>query len=155
MEVKIFRFSAGNESTNGLLFIDDWFICYTLEDEKRYKKLKGETRIPEGTYELMLRNYGSHYERYTKRFPWHKGMIQVKNVPGFTDILFHIGNTDADTAGCILVGNQQTENLDKRGNVTDSTDAYIKLYKIIGTELLNGEKVMLKIYDENWIKEIR
>jgi hypothetical protein len=28
--------------------------------------------------------------------------LRLHNVPGFTDILIHVGNTQADTKGCVL-----------------------------------------------------
>ena len=34
------------------------FLAYTLEDEYREEKVYGETRIPNGTYELGLRKVG-------------------------------------------------------------------------------------------------
>ena len=35
MKLKLFRISSQEDSTNGILYIDDKFACYTLEDEQR------------------------------------------------------------------------------------------------------------------------
>jgi Family of unknown function (DUF5675) len=42
--------------------------------------------------------------------------FEVMNVPGHTGILFHTGNTDEDSEGCILLGDkvQNFELLDSR-----------------------------------------
>ncbi|MAT70311.1 MAG: hypothetical protein CMJ58_12400 [Planctomycetaceae bacterium] len=32
--------------------------------------------------------------------------LRLSNVPGFTDILVHVGNTQGDTQGCILAGKE-------------------------------------------------
>ena len=59
MRLEVLRFSSQADCTHGLLFeltdIGKKFICYTLEDEARALKVKGETRIPAGTYNIELR----------------------------------------------------------------------------------------------------
>src|SRR5690606_24601052 len=127
------------EETLGLLFIDGKFECYTLEDQHRDKKVWGDTRIPNGTYEVALRTEGTHHERYSKKFSDHIGMLHVLNVPNFEYILIHVGNTEADTAGCLLVGNQITKKA-----LIDSTGAYREMYKKIAPALAKGEKVTIE-----------
>ena len=90
MELEVIRFSSGTDSTNGILIdrTSNKFLAYTLEDEYRDEKKYGETRIPEGTYELGLRKVGGYHAKYEKRFPnIHIGMLHVLNVPGFEYIL--------------------------------------------------------------------
>src|SRR5688500_19899161 len=98
MKLTVLRFYDNGKSTSGLLFIDGKFECYTLEDEHRDVKLKGETRIPCRQYDLGLRTEGGHHEKYSKKFPKdHVGMLHVLDVPNFQYILIHIGNTEGDT----------------------------------------------------------
>ena len=66
-----------------------------------------------------------------KKFPdIHRGMLHVLDVPGFEFILIHIGNTDADTAGCLLVG---TGAVARPGDMSiqSSTEAYRRLYPMV------------------------
>lgn len=149
MKVELLRYSSGKRDTLGIFRIDCQFYCYTLEDEYRTKKEYGETRIPEGTYELELRTEGGFHNRYLKKFgsDFHKGMIELQNVLNFTYVLIHIGNDEDDTAGCILLGNTANNNLieAKRGFIGDSTGAYREVYPIIRDELLNDNQVFLSI----------
>lgn len=146
MIVRVRRYADNNESTLGLLFIDGEFMCYTLEDEKRNVKLKGETRIDEGEYEIKFRKEGGHHTKYGKDFPdIHKGMLELQNVPKFQFILIHIGNTDKDTDGCILVGDDPNNNKVVKGFLGKSTDAYKRIYPKIAKALEAGEKVVIKI----------
>jgi len=107
MKLEVIRFSSQSDSTLGLLFdVTDGrkFLCFTIEDEARETKVKGETRIPAGTYKLKLRKEGGYHNRYVSKFgAMHKGMIHVQDVPGFTYILWHTGNTDDHTDGCLLL----------------------------------------------------
>ncbi len=148
MKLKLTRYSSTNEDTLGHLKADDKLIAYTLEDEARTVKVFGETRIPAGSYKLKLREHGGFFTRYTKRWSWHKGMIELVDVPNFTDILIHLGNSDDDTAGCILVGNTAKVNTIDPGelNLLDSTNAYRRIYPIIREAIEQGE-VMLEIID--------
>ena len=59
MKLQVLRFSSRADSTSGLLFevneLGKHFLCYTLEDEARVLKVKGETRVPAGAYSVKLR----------------------------------------------------------------------------------------------------
>ena len=153
MKLKVLRFSSQEDSTSGLLFLDGdlglEFLCYTLEDEERALKVRGETRVPAGTYEIKLRTEGGFHGRYTKRFAgMHKGMLHVINVPNFKWILIHTGNTDEHTAGCLLVGDAQENNkIIKDGFVGKSTNAYKRIYPPIAKALEKGEKVTIEYID--------
>ncbi len=146
MDLLLPRFSSQKNDTLGLLYIDGDFVCFTLEDEHRTKKIYGETRIPEGEYQVKLRTYGGFHERYKKKFPeMHKGMLHLQNVPGFQHVLIHVGNNDDDTAGCILVGNSAEQNITKNGFIGSSVDAYKRIYPPIAQALERGEEVRIKI----------
>ena len=69
------------------------FIFFTLEEEWK-DNLQNESCIPADTYEI-------------RRVKYHRGgfmTYEVMNVPGRSQIKFHPGNTEEDTAGCILLG---------------------------------------------------
>ncbi len=149
MEVDVLRYSGGKRDTLGLFLIDKKFQAYTLEDEYRTVKEYGETRIPEGRYEIKLRTEGGFHQRYLKKFgdDFHHGMIEICNVPKFTYVLIHIGNDEDDTAGCLLLGFTVNSNKvkGKKGWLGNSTDAYKMVYPIIRDELLSNRKVFINI----------
>ena len=152
MKLDVLRFSSEKDSTSGLLFDVTGkrkFLCYTLEDEYRTKKVMQETRIPAGTYEIKYRKEGGHHNRYIKRYPdIHRGMLHVTNVPNFKWILIHCGNTDEHTAGCLLLGDTQENNQIKAdGFIGKSSQAYIRVYDYVAKALDMGEKVMITYYD--------
>ena len=153
MQLEVVRYSSEVDSTNGLLFdVTDGtrrFLCYTLEDEHRDKKVAGETRIPAGEYRITLRRIGGMHVKYAKRFPTvHKGMLWVRDVPDFEYILIHCGNTDEHTAGCLLLGDTQENNqIKKDGYVGHSTRAYFRVYPYIASALERKEEVTIKYVD--------
>lgn len=149
MEVKVLRYGHGLADTLGLILINCQFEGYTLEDEHRNKKVHSETRIPAGTYELKFRKVGGFHNRYLNKFgaDFHKGMLELQDVPNFKYILIHIGNTEDDTAGCLLVGDTANYNVDQRGFVGASTIAYKRIYPKIAAALEAGEKVFITIED--------
>lgn len=153
MLITLKRQAHNSEATWGKLYIEDEFECYTLEDEPRKVKVMSETRINAGTYEIVLRTVGSHHKKYAKRFPdFHKGTLHVTYVQNFTGILIHIGNTEKDTAGCLLVGAAIAIGANKNPKyeykLINSTQAYINLYKKILPALESEDRVFIKIYDE-------
>ena len=152
MKLEVLRISSQSDSTNGILFDTTKgrkFLAYTLEDEYRETKEKGETRIPAGTYKIKLRKEGGFHGRYTTKYgSMQKGMLHVQDVPGFDYILIHTGNTDEHTDGCLLVGNTQTENIGtKDGFIGASGDAYKRIYPPIAKALEDGGDVEITYVD--------
>ena len=153
MKLKVVRFSSQKDSTSGLLFDDSdegmKFLCYTLEDEYRKEKISGETRVPAGTYKIEVRTEGGFNNKYTKKYgDFHKGMLHVTNVPNFEFILIHTGNDDSHTAGCLLVGDSQENNvIIKDGFIGKSVNAYKRIYPDISKAIVNGEDVTIEYID--------
>lgn len=155
MKLEVLRISSQKDSTSGILFDvtggQRKFLCYTLEDEFRplEQKVMGETRIPAGTYKMSLRTVGGFHGRYSARYgDMHKGMLWVRNVPGFEYILIHSGNTDEHTDGCLLVGDSQNENINKPdGFIGSSRTAYERIYPPIAEALTSGKSVTIEYID--------
>lgn len=149
MKLSLYRLHGGKESTIGALYIDGVFCCFTLEDEYRAIKVKGETRIPSGTFKILLRKEGGFHEKYAIKFPAiHKGMLWLQDVPNFQFILLHIGNNDLDSAGCILLGDSVKQNITDKGMLAESSIAYQRIYPIIANELEKGGIVTIEIFDK-------
>lgn len=147
------RTSSDHDSTLSVLSINGAAECVVVEDEKRAVKVAGETRIPAGTYKIKLRTVGGFHDRYkvayTKLYgpDWHKGMLWLQDVPGFEYVLIHKGNTEADSAGCLIVGTKAVKNANGGGSVTESAKAYEKLYPKVRDAILRGEDVTITIID--------
>lgn len=93
--LRIDRFLMTAASTIGRLYVDDVFVCFTLELPWRGNAPR-RSCIPAGRYPVVFReDPGS---KYAYRH------LHVREVPGREWILFHKGNTAEDTLGCILPG---------------------------------------------------
>lgn len=132
MKMTLRRKEFTDKSTIGLLLTDSNFFCHSLEDVCRQKepgqwspdlKVPGKTAIPYGTYPVVITV--SH--RFGKRLPL------LLNVPSFSGVRIHSGNTSEDTEGCILVG--QTKGPDA---VYDSRTAMAALMDRIENALKAG-----------------
>lgn len=96
MKLVLNRIFLNDKATIGELYVDDAYLCDTLEDKVRPAgtKVYSETAIPDGTYEVIL----SYSPRFKQILP------EILNVPNFTGIRIHKGNSSIDSSGCILVG---------------------------------------------------
>jgi hypothetical protein len=120
--------------------------CFTLEDEARAQKVHGDTRIPAGRYRILLRKEGAMHPKYAAKYKWHKGMLWLQDVPGFDYIYIHIGNTTADTLGCILVGDvARILAANGDGRVEQSAAAYERIAKPITEAIEQGVEVYIDI----------
>ena len=132
MHIRVMREPSINDTTLGSLFIDDHWQCHTLEDVIRPagEKVRNKTAIPPGRYKLIL----SMSNRFKKIMP------EVLNVPMFTGIRIHSGNTAKDTAGCLLVG--QTRSIETR-SIGRSRFAYTALLLKLRAALKAGETIYI------------
>jgi len=155
MILDLITYSCGKNDTLGLFFVDGVFQCYTIEDEYRTVKVPGKTCIPDGEYDVKLRSEGGYHNKYLAEYgsTFHKGMLCIHNdkdwkitLPSmsFQYILFHVGNNEAHTDGCVLWANTSKENLSGDGFIGDSKTAYKRVYPIIRDALLKGESVKLR-----------
>lgn len=147
MILDLYRYSSQSITTLGSILIDQKFYGHTVEDRHQDIKVKHQTRIPAGSYQIKLREFGGHYEKYKNKYDGHKGMLWLQDVPEFTDILIHIGNTHKDSSGCILINNEVNNNKTDAGKGTRSTKAYLALYFKVLTALENNEAVNIRIHD--------
>lgn len=139
--------------TIGKLYIDGEYFCDTLEDKDRGLtddmtvseiskiKIKNETAIPTGTYSITLNIVSPRFSVSSFYKQVCNGKLpRLLNVKGFDGILIHAGNTDKDSAGCLLVG----MNLE-RGKVLKSQETFRKLYKMLSGAKLRGESIQITI----------
>tara|TARA_R100000231_G_scaffold5073_1_gene8218 strand:+ start:497 stop:1099 length:603 start_codon:yes stop_codon:yes gene_type:complete len=146
VKLTVVRTQFGKDATNGMLFIDGVFECFTLEDQYQEVKVMHETCIDDGEYKIKFKKWGGFHDKYKVRYGGdHYGMLHVQNVPNFSDILIHTGNTDEHTSGCLLLGEtQQDLDMGKDGFIGSSKNAYLKAYKKIAKELLIGTEVIIE-----------
>ena len=146
MKLTVVRTQFGTDATNGILLVDGLFECYTLEDQYQAVKVMHETCIPEGTYDIKFRTVGGFHSKYSERYGnAHYGMLHLQDVPNFTYILIHAGNTDEHTSGCLIVGEtQQDLDISDDGFIGHSGKAYLKLYNKVAKELLLGKEVSIE-----------
>lgn len=138
MELTLNRIFLGSSATIGELYVDGEHIADTLEDRVRPEgeKIYGKTAIPEGTYEMVL----SYSPRFKKILP------EILNVPNFTGIRIHCGNSSADSSGCVLVGTWDGEKEDWVGN---SRIAFNELMSLLQKAADNKEKITITI-NNSW-----
>ncbi|MCG8513979.1 MAG: DUF5675 family protein [Halanaerobiales bacterium] len=104
VEIKVVRTTETTISTVGDLYLNLENIGHTLELPNKDNR-EFISRIPAGEYEAFIRR-----EEESK---WSYDVIQLKDVPGRTNIQIHIGNIPRHTEGCILPG--KTKSTDRVG----------------------------------------
>ena len=134
MMLELNRIAKKTLYTIGRLFVDGKYFCDTLEDRCRdldkEKKVMNETAIPEGTYEVIV-NVSARFKR---KLPL------LLDVPHFSGIRIHRGNTDKDTSGCILGGENK-----QPGRVINSTLYELRLTEMVEKAMLTGEKITIRV----------
>lgn len=145
MEILVKRYGYDDNSTGGALSVNGKFLGHTCEDERREIKVPGETCIPAGRYEMKLRDAGGMNEKYKERFPFHRGMLHLQDVPEFEWVYIHPLSNEKQTEGCIGVGYTA---LSKGGfEIARSTEAYTDLYQLVLLAIEKGESIYITVED--------
>ena len=113
MQLRVIREPSLEHATHGSLYIDGHWVCWTLEDVIRDQKIPGQTAIPPGRYAVQI----TPSQRFQLDLPL------LVDVPGFTGVRIHPGNTAEDTSGCLLVGKDR-----QPGRVLQSRAAFAALF---------------------------
>ncbi len=135
MKLHLHRDTFTDKSTIGKLHVNGVEYCDTLEDMDRHledggTKVYGKTCIPRGTYEVTI-DFSPKYDKH---------MPHILNVPQFTGIRIHPGNVDADTEGCILVGNTRGQDF-----IGDSRVTFASLFRELDAAMSAGEPIEITI----------
>lgn len=136
MILELIRDNDPSQSHNfGKLFADRLFFGETLEDADRYletggEKIDGDTAIPRGRYKVTL----SMSRRFGRIMP------EVHDVPGFSGVRIHGGNTEADTLGCPLLGQVRTAS-----GISNCKGVNDRLYVTLQAAQQRGEDVWLEV----------
>ena len=83
------------------------------------KKVYAKTAIPTGTYKIEM-TYSNKFKRI---------LPLLVDVKGFSGIRIHRGNTEIDSSGCIIVGENKV-----KGKVINSTRYEIALVNKLSNE---------------------
>ena len=127
MEITVIRDVKTPSVTLGRLTTGD-FRAFTCEDTEHEVKIPGETCIPVGRYKVVV--------TFSNRFKKHLPLLL--DVPGFTGVRIHAGNTAGDTEGCILVGLTRTT-----AGVGNSRAAMAKLMELFDAS--KGKDIWLEV----------
>ena len=133
MKLKLVRKLGTAEFTEGKLYIDDVFECFTVEDAVRAVKVQNKTAIPKGVYPITI----TMSARFKKNLPLLDG------VPNFAGVRIHSGNSSKDTEGCIIVGSINDREDDDW--VSGSKVAMDRLQPKIAKALKAGKTVTLEV----------
>lgn len=154
MKITLKRIFTNSQYTIGHLYVDGTWVCDTCEDSDRglkdsmsldeikARKIKDRTAIPQGNYKVTMNVISPRFskKKYYKDFCGGR-LPRLVGVKGFDGVLIHIGNTDKDSSGCIIVGYNK-----EKGKVLNSKEAFEKLYMMLDSANRNGEKIDLKVY---------
>lgn len=154
MVIEVRRIARKPTYTIGKMYINGKYICDTLEDTDRglkqvmtaseVTKIKkpSETAIPTGTYDVSLHIISPRFGSQSFYKNLCGGCLpRLEDVTGFSGVLIHCGNTDKDSSGCILVGENKAV-----GRVLNSKATFTRLWNnYLSIAKKMGEKVTIKI----------
>lgn len=155
MNITLKRIYLRDTYTIGAIQVDGKYMMDTLEphaiDWTREKKTAGKTAIPPGRYRIQI----APSKTFKRRMPY------LLDVPNFTGIMIHTGNTAQNTRGCILVGKavQITDSDDGKDakptassnaklsqyHLTQSRIHFNRLFRLIEDAIDRGEAVWIRV----------
>lgn len=138
MILRVVREPSVDGSTLSVWFTDGHFECFGLEDQIRERagqpvatwKVNGETAIPSGRYRVIV----TESVRFRRRLPL------LVDVPGFTGVRIHPGNSAGDSSGCLLPGYDKFET-----SVGRSRLAFEQLFDAMNRAIARGETITIQI----------
>jgi len=168
-ELTLIRTFRGADYTIGHIYMPDEmekqeserrYYCDTIEDIDRGLndqmteaeiariKVKHETAIPVGRYRVLMDTISPAYAKKANWVQFNGACMPrlrqaedpTLEVPGFSGVLIHTGNTALDSSGCLLVGQNKL-----RGKLINSTATFKDLYAILLRHHKAGEEIYITV----------
>jgi hypothetical protein len=130
VRIRVVREPSIDGATLSVWFVDGHYECFGLEDELRDMKVPGATAIPAGEYAVVV----------TPSVRFRRPLPLLVDVPGFSGIRIHPGNTIEDTAGCLLPGRVRAA-----AGVGESRHAFDQLFQKVQVAIARGERVTCRL----------
>ena len=156
MELKLIRKYRCSNYCIDKLYINNEYFSDALEDPDRGLtdtmsleeiqkiKIKGNTCIPYGTYNITLDVYSPKFGSKSYYKEVCNGKVpRLLNVKGFDGILIHVGdgpNGHRLTEGCVLIGRNTI-----KGGLTEGKKYFQLLYNQMLEAKKRGEKIKITI----------
>ena len=126
MKLTLKRIALKQTYTIGHLYIDGEYFCDTIEDKvrdlKKEPKIKGQTAIPYGTYEVITNVVSPRFKDRSWAKPYGGKVPRLVHVPGFEGVLIHPGTDQNSTSGCLIIGQNKI-----KGKVINSQKTFYAL----------------------------
>lgn len=126
MKLTLKRIALKQTYTIGHLYIDGKYFCDTIEDKvrdlKKEPKIKGQTAIPYGTYEVITNVISPRFKDRSWAKPYGGKVPRLVHVPGFEGVLIHPGTDQNSTSGCLIIGQNKI-----KGKVINSQKTFYAL----------------------------
>ena len=125
--IHLTRFAATPFGTFGRMVLEDNTQFYTCENRWNENRVGASCILPEPgpdtmLYDLVRDTTGKHQH------------YRLLDVPDRTDIEIHVGNTDLESRGCILVGLGLGWSQKYRWGITESLVAIDTLHRKLGDD---------------------
>ena len=135
LELLLERQIIAENYTLGQLYVAGVHFGYTCEDKDRELETGGIkvprcTAIPRGRYRITT--------SLSNRFKRERPILE--DVPGFSGVRCHGGNTHEDTEGCLLIGRVRTNT-----GVANCAERITALIKLINDTEDNGAQVWITV----------
>ncbi len=126
MKLFLKRLKSKENVTLGVLYSFDGLSLYATLELAWKDNQQQNSCIPVGVYKVVKWNS-----------PKFGRCLKILDVPGREDILFHTGNSEQDTKGCVLVAS-----IFKDDKVLNSRSAFVRLL----AEVEFAKEITLEIY---------
>jgi hypothetical protein len=121
------RLTMTSKSVISNVYLNGEYFGYILEDVIRDKKIKHETAIDAGIYKVIL----THSNRFNRIMPL------LLNVPNFSGVRLHGGNTHKDTSGCPMIAKNRINDNMIQGSLEKELTKIISKYDECTIEIVN------------------
>jgi len=138
--IHLMRYQVVDDTTVGLLYLEDQFYGYTLEDAPG-------RRAPEGTYNIGFDLSEKELtNKYRETRPWFFHHLQLKGLPEDFSGYILSGGVSNELDGSVLLTADLVQNSEKEV-ITSSRTLFETFYKNITSRMQADETVAMRISD--------